>query len=738
MQLFRKSTPESHQKSATAAALMSLPVATAVVVPQEVNSPIFKETKNGDLSNFLKDRKALLLGDTEGYLSTALREKLINHIQTKQDCIVFNGDISDYTNRSELSKDDFEKRDRFFFLEFVKMINDYPDNIVSTIGNRDLNKLTVFHLIQYEKLEKWWKSKDEKGKNIGYKELMDMAEKLAHKNLNEEIPWLVKDMTNFFPYWNSTSESIKSWVGWKSSGGKYLSLYERYLAIFGTDPSIGFMTAMNTLKGLMIEIGGEDGFNDIIELSELKTKTENKKEVADDFNIEYLPNKYAAFVFIVYARILDPELSIESNKRWKYDGCLYKYLTSNPLVGYAENTENKSLYLFSHGGIHSSFNGVKLISELIEIYETTFKTKIIEEKEEFISKLSQKGGNIQEVNDITNFNIKIKELITSFYKQFEGNPSDELKTYPVNDGFILTALSCPIGKNVTLSNQEKNNIHLKSPIMSGFTEIIKDDKNVFLNTEHTNNRDSGQYGFNAKEEGNNQYGFNAKEEGNSQYGFNVNKQSNNKNTDKTVSKQIYNILGHSPTGFGYNFVRGNNKQIVICTDFSNSFLKDDKEYGKDKFDHNNLVLYLQFNDNKFILDGNIFVQKKDTIILQGWLPKENLPNPIQIEFKEDTISNDRINKFDDKDIYEGSATIHTINGDAKGNVKGNIYMVKGDGHNKSLKLVANSLSFGGSRKIKSTIKNKLISKLRNNNVKSKSYRKKTQRKLKTKKINKRR
>jgi hypothetical protein len=741
--------------SATSAALMSLPAAT-VAVPQIVNLQKFEETKNGDLSNFLKDRKALLLGDTEGYISISLREKLINHIHStknnannelkKKNCIVFNGDISDYTNRTELSNADFEKRDRFFFLEFVKMINDYPNNIVSTIGNRDLNKLTVFHLIQYTNLVKWWKSEDKQGKTIGYKELMDRAGKLEQldqlEGTDNKIPWLVKDMTNFFPYWNSASESIKSWVGWKSSGGNHLSLYERYLSIFGTDPSIGFMSAMNTLKGLMIEIGGEEGLQDVTKLIEL----ENQKDrfFKEETHLSYLLNKYAAFVFIVYARILDPELSIESNKRWKYDGCLYKYLTSNPLIGYATNEEDKKIYLFSHGGIHSSFQGTQTLSDLLDIYVTIYKTEIIKEKAQIIT--TQAGGNIEEINNkmynIAQFNTHKNRYIEDFYNFFNSSKKSQEKKnnidislFPTDSGFLLTALSCPIGKNKTLlAKPTFKDIHLESPIMSGFTEILKDSKPIFptINQKTNNNSGSNQNAESYTGFGNNKKAKSDTGSGNNEtYGFN-----NIKPLQKKPNYQIYNILGHSPTGFGYNFVRGKaDQQIVICTDFSNSFLKDDKEYGENNFDNNNLVLYLEFSKNEFVLDGGIFVRRKDTIILQGSISNENLPDPIPIVFYNYKVNESKINNFDSSDIYEGSAKIYTQDNQV---IYVNVYMVKGEGHNKSLKLVKIEEEERKNSGL-NTYKGGSRNKLRNNNVKSKSYRKKTHRKHNkiTKKINKR-
>ncbi len=648
--------------------------------------------QEGNFTNFLNGRKALLLGDTEGYLSISLKEKLINHIHSiknnanelkKKNCIVFNGDISDYTNRAELLKDDFEKRDRFFFLEFVKMINDYPDNIVSTIGNRDLNKLTVFHLIQYKTLEKWWKSEDKKGTTIGYKELMDMAGKLEQldqlEGTDNKIPWLVKDMTNFFPYWNSVipenaTTSIKSWVGWKSSGSKHLSLYERYLAIFGTDPSIGFMSAMNTLKGLMIEIGGEEGLQDVTKLIELE-KQENRYYL-EDTTLSYLLNKYAAFVFIVYARILDPELSEESNKRWMYDGCLYKYLTSNPLIGYATNEEYKKIYLFSHGGIHSSFKGTGTLDDLLYIYGYIYKNEIIKEKE-----ILQSGGNIKEINDkmsnIAQFNTKKNMYIEDFYNFFNSSKKKnniDISLFPTDSGFLLTALSCPIGKNKTLlARPTFKDIHLESPIMSGFTEILKDGKPIFptINQKTNNNPGSNKNAESYKGFANNE-----------NFGFNNN---NIQSLQKTPKYQIYNILGHSPTGFGYNFVRGKaDQQIVICTDFSNSFLKDDKEYAENNFDNNNLVLYLEFSKNEFVLDGGIFVRKKNTIMLQGWLSNEDLPNTIPIVFYNYKVNESKINNFDSSDIYEGSAKIYTKQNQV---IYVNVYMVKGEGHNKNLKLV---------------------------------------------------
>ena len=683
-----------------------------------------KSVKDGNFTNFLTGKKALLCSDFEGYISIGMKSKIINHIMndSKKNCIIYNGDIADYMYDTPFTKDDINQTERFCFLELVQMVNDNPNNIVATIGNRDLNKLTVFHLIQHENFSvpngegRWWAQRDNnwKGEDTNHQTIIDIAKGLYETDKNTKkggIKWLVKDLRNFWPYWNEKNKDISEWIGWESVLREYyvekkdvtnynektinLSLYDRFRTIFGQDPLVGFMSAQNTLYGIPIELGLKDKVIELITLESEEAKKNSEKR-NDNKRLTDLRNEMAAIVFTVYARILDPELAKPENKKWKYDGCLYTYLMNNPLVGYAQKINPDELYLFSHGGVHSSFNKEDLLSSLTTIFNNNTTSFInadffINNHEQKIKEVFQKhykkyptdneiaqgkkaqqyGGQIDGLDDIVDFNMSVRRNIELFYDYFSGSfikyhEKDDLETTPTLPNFILTALACPIGNNQNIKNLKEierldHLLQLESPIMSGYSNIASDKNQLFNKTSSNNNK----------------------------YGF------NNSSLNQPKERQIYNIFGHSPNGFGYTFGQSPNGQIYVCSDFTRSFLKDAKEVDKENFDSNNLILYLDFDKGRFSLDGGIFVHKNSLvknpgeILLDDELKKyfDGLPNTFPLAFYDYRVNfNELLQKTNAKESYHGSGQIYIKEINNRINV--DIYTVKGEGggFNKYLKL----------------------------------------------------
>ena len=417
----------------------------------------------GNFTNFVTGKDVLLISDTEGYISTSLKEKVMDHIKKPDGVVIINGDMSDYTVPG--GAPDYTKSERFCFLKLVDLANENPNKVRVTIGNRDLNKLNLWQLVQVNNGEKWWKNGDD---------IKAIAETLAYNNPD----WLVKDLTSFWPYWNQPNPNIKSWTGWKSRNER-LSLFDRFNAIFGADPTVGTMSAGNLLNGIATEL---DLFKEIVSKKEKRSESDppdTKYKTEDDYNL------LAALVFTVFARILDPELT--KDPKWQYDGCLYKLLTEQPLVGYASN--DSEVYLFSHGGIHSSFTK-DLLSKMNDLYSSNTIKNLFKNQEYAIIKSSfQRGGSILSISDLSDFNNSVKMQIDTFYSQPNQNTQNLLlKT--------LVGLACPIGNNPVFKNEK---YQFQSPIMTGFKSILGDQNKVY--------------------EGNN----------------------------------IVNILGHSPIGFGYSF-----------------------------------------------------------------------------------------------------------------------------------------------------------------------------------------
>lgn len=483
-------------------------------------------TSEGDFTEFLSgDQDVMLISDTEGYLSTGIQEKIDAH----QGKIVFIGDMGDYTIGRGLNINTVQK-DRFCFLKYLEKIVKNPTQYVAVLGNRDLNKLNLWQLVQFKDGTKWWNNISGDILNIAT-ELKNINTSQNNQNQNNQpenknnskktnINWLVDDLTSFAPYWNFHLPASSSWKGWDKSN--YKTLWGRYEAIFGVDPSPGTMSAGNMADGLITELG----------LSVDPTDTELK----------------AAIVFTVFARLLDPKA-----KGWDYDGNLYNFFRTNPLVARADI--NNKIYLFSHGGVHSSFN-----QEIINYLENNYNIITGSIVNHQIKKSPQKGGANIDFSNFKYFNHTIVYGIEKIYNDLDKffdqtNQTNQTKQldlsqqHPVLRSII--GIVCPIGNNDVFENKK---LHFQSPIMTGIFDIKNDEQEV-----------------------------------------------NNKNTDQS---NVFNILGHAPSGFSYSFLIGNNGQRIINCDFSNSLLKAEKS---ESYDNNNVVLYFNPSDGTFKLDGTINV-----------------------------------------------------------------------------------------------------------------------------------
>lgn len=504
---------------------------------------------NINLTEFIKGKKVKIISDFEGKISSNLYQQeifLITNNKRDLERFIYCGDIADYTGQLNISDPE-----RYKFLKFIKFINDNHTKFAYVLGNRDTNKLKLLQLILFkEQTNKWWRgSSTDPLTNIN---ILDISDTL----LSQDKPdWLVEDLTSFYPYWNSSSTVLKEWKGWKSTKTK-LSLYERFLAIFGVDPKDGTMSAQNTIVCIALELG--------LLREEVNIYVNQLNKTQQDQYFFNAANKLAALVFTVYARILDPELS-DAKKKWDYDGSLYEYLINGNIVSYAFDKTNESnstkLYLFSHGGVHSNFN--KDLIKTIPLRENYWKA-VDEKMTEMI--LSQKGGQIDMINNLDLFNNTIKEAMKECFKEFTTGYTDN-NTISNNLKFTMTiGTGCGSFYNDDLKKQGSNHKsiekcdNLNTPVLPGYDLIMEDSTNLFTQPKPL---------------------------------------------------EIFNIFGHSPTGFGYTFSISKNNSKIICTDFSNSFSNSNFT----DFNQNTFILVLQ-NDT-FSLEGKIYFDLKSKEEVSG-------------------------------------------------------------------------------------------------------------------------
>ena len=486
-----------------------------------------------NLTDFIKGKRVKIISDFEGKISSSLYNQEIFLIaNSKRDetfRFIYCGDIADYTGN--LNVDDNE---RYKFLKFIKFINDNRDNFAYVLGNRDLNKLRVLQLVVFDdQTNKWWRGDPSKPFNI-----LEISDSLLSPDKPE---WWVEDLTSFYSYWNTNNVDINQWTGWQSAKRK-LSLYERFLAIFGVDPKEGTMSAQNTIVCIALELG--------LLKEEIKIYQVGKKH-KDFFEAA---NRLAALVFTVYARILDPELS-GANKKWDYDGSLYEYLINGNIVSYAFDETNESdstkLYLFSHGGVHSKFNK-DLMSNIQKM--NNFWKAVDEQKDLFISQQTQTGGQIDDVvENLDFFNMTINASLKSCFEEFK-NGYDQ-RTLTNNIKFTNSTASgfgpfynSDLQKVSNRKNIEKGDV-LNGTVLAGYERIMDDNQQLLTGGKQL---------------------------------------------------EIFNIFGHQPIGFGYSFSISKNNSKIISTDFSNSFSNSTFT----DFNANTFILILE--DNTFSLNGKIY------------------------------------------------------------------------------------------------------------------------------------
>ena len=497
-----------------------------------------------NLTSFLKEKERIyIISDFEGKIPAKIYEKAKSIFREDKNGFIYTGDIADYTGN--LNRND---PGRYNFLKFIQLLNSNNKNCVNILGNRDINKIKVLPLLLFRNNKKWWKGTEEM--QTKSKLLNDDILEISKMLLTDPIDWKVQNLTYFYSFWflkDGLEEGpLDKWVGWKSAK-RQLSVYERYLSIFGLDPSEGFMGAQNTIVCIALELGL---LNDEIDIYLNKSK----KDTLEFFQAA---NKLAALVFTVYARILDPDLGTNSLK-WEYDASFYEYLINGSFVSYAFDNTNEEdsarLYLFSHGGVHSGIN--KDISNTVtSAQRPNYYRAINTKRQAMIGKLfpsTQSGGKINKAYDFDILNGKAKESMRKVFNEFIEGKFDELGVSDNLKIFIGISLGCykPKPDNGDIENCSSN----ETPVLLGYSPIMNDQESIFNKIP--------------------------------------------------PSLEIFNILGHSPTGWGYTFAVSRNNSKVICTDFSNSFLNTPFT----NFNQNSFVLVLK--NNIFSLEGEIYFDLK--------------------------------------------------------------------------------------------------------------------------------
>ena len=527
-----------------------------------------------------------IFSDYEGTTTTQQIEnvKAIFKEGSNQKCIYL-GDVFDNANFGDKTIDqqmkgessDCIKTENYCALTMLKLFIDNPDKCRYVVGNRDINKLKLYPLLQFADGSKWWEE------GATYEAIIS---NLLSKTKLDDSLFLINSMEYYVPFWKGdltlpATCKPKSWVDpVQLSIG---NLYNRYQKIFGADCKEGTISAEFTIMGLPNELfkEGNEGEETIKNIIERLQSTYDVKEIR------------AAIVFTVFMRMLDKELWNTKNTENKdkklselgaLDGYLYKYLSRAYPSFYAEDQNN--LYLFAHGGItggetmedsgklflNNSQNAFDILSNIKwnKVFNKTTDTDIEKYNELVdtpteVNTLFLKASKFIDnncIDRITKFNNLYFEYINyifdffTFNKIIKNNKNNITRTPKHSSLFliVLLALSAPTEASPTIKSEglyisDLSPIQARLPIESQ----IKSEK----------------YGTNAYD-------------------------------------KVYNFCGHASSAIGgYGMRKLDDNTIFINTDYSTTLFKKDLPCNKD-FNINHLMMTLS-KDRKFSVSGDIMI-----------------------------------------------------------------------------------------------------------------------------------
>jgi hypothetical protein len=594
---FTKKKPSVHNGNKFNSAL-----SLKTIVSPNLSPNLSSESTNSvnyDLSQFLK-KETIIVSDLEGTAPTSQLDEIMKG--DKQ--VLYLGDLCDYTYyEQEISKN--LKTENLCMLRLMKHFVDKQHSEHGAtrwiLGNRDLNKIKLRHLLQVrDKSLTYWKEPEElystvtkksapqhtqhiKKTNLHLVNISKLAIELIDLNKTPNI-WAINnnDFKKFAPFWNINNPNYTKWR-YKSKDLSSNTLHERFLLIFGRDPNEGTMSAGNTLNKLPEEYG--------FSMDKLKNTAELNKV---DLN-ELL----SALVFIIYMRMLDKDLyrKIDTNdKAGQYDGYLYKYLVNGSCANYAYS--NNDLYLFSHAGLTMDFfknnnsntpEAFKILSELSEKEWTNIKSPYS----------NHKGGGVNKtVEDIIQkFNETVSKKI-KYILDKDSNLHGDIIYYLIQG---LLAISTPSYQNSKLTKLK----HLSPVCLLPKDSPIKEDLRSLNNLGSVVN----VFGHTTKGFG---YTFSKI------YGITFSVPFNNKNEGtKTAivhpvpfssSENAANITFSVPLN-NAAYVSETNS-YVITTDFSNGIMKSDL-LNQSQYNNNNLLLTMKLGtEQPFHLNGSLIFSDK--------------------------------------------------------------------------------------------------------------------------------
>ena len=644
----------------------------AIMTLQEKNN----KNLSSDISEWFNTGEEIkIFSDYEGTIPTSQMPKLydIFNPNKNQKCIYL-GDIFDNVNFKDktIGENDEKKlkecieTKNYCALTMLQLFVNYPDKVKYVVGNRDINKIKVYPLLQFQDhTDKWWMDG-----NTYETIVANLLKKLYNNDNGYNSKFLINSMEFYIPFWKAKNieglDKICKPDKWTTEEGlKIYNLFDRYNKIFGQDCKEGTMSADYTIRGLpnelfYIQLGGEGQnakpFDNILDSIKKLSGDDIISKISNTNDTIIIEKEIrAAIVFTVFMRMLDKDLWKEENIDKKMllheigalDGYLYNYLSRAYPSFYAESKDKKILYLFAHGGItggyralkkdaqklflNSKENAFQILSKVnwanvLNINNTKFNNSLY--KEDYYIK--QDNVNIKNltsnmvyhncINEMSNFNIIYMQHINQLFEFFQSNTDKHTSKILLT----LLSISAPVENNTIISN-------------TGYTSDLSPIQPREVMTSELKTYDA---------------------------------------YDNSKYDNVYNICGHSSSGMGgYGVKYLPDGTIFVNTDYSTSLFKDKlmckketEENMKQNYNSNNLMITLK-NDGKLLLSGQISVPTSDI----------SLPSDIKSDLLYTTIyyNNTQINNNTDIPELTGRKTI-VYNGVGKINDNDKEYQIFSD------------------------------------------------------------
>ena len=614
-----------------------------------------------------------IFSDYEGTTTTTQIENVLNIFKKDNEKCIYLGDIFDNANFKDTKIGEGTspciKNDNYCSLKMLKLFVDNPDKCRYVIGNRDINKIKLYPLLQFADGTKWWKKRSDGTLYETYSEIIENL--LNQFKNNSQTLFLINSMEYYVPFWKGDLSKNCGKTNWTQPEQLAIGdLFDRYNKIFGQDCSDGTMSADYTIRGLPNELFGTTILSSMIGNLEKKEKVFNdEKEIR------------AAIVFTVFMRMLDQELWDEkkrtSNKEeikshitrelidnknnialtlnkekeleelGALDGYLYRYLNTAYPSLYA--IKNNNLYIFAHGGITGGIPNTDASAEkqteLGNLFlnkrqnafqllnEVNWASVLNTDKTKLNNLMHETQIDYYEYNETTtkncitrldDFNNMYLLFIMNLFDFFEtyNDPVPAIKKHTSKVLLTLLSLSAPAEENETIKStgytSDLSPIQARLPIESQIKNEI--------------------------------------------YGTN------------TYTK-VYNFCGHASSGVGgYGFRNLADGTVCINTDYSTTLFKKDLPCD-DTYDDNYLMMTLH-HDGKFSISGKISIPTATIInyeIINNVIDVKSRPIYTTINYITDILDIDTIkipsDFTDKKNTYKTELTmfngIGTINNNSE-------------------------------------------------------------------------